>query len=143
MDININFFFEDITEPNLNYDKIRVWLSALIKSHQFELDEVNYILCSDDYLLKVNQEYLDHDYYTDIITFDNSEEEHLVESDIFVSVDRVKDNANNHNESLEREQLRVLAHGVLHLVGFKDKSEEDAEDMRKEEEKAIELYSTI
>lgn len=143
MDININFFFEDITEPNLNYDKIRVWLSALIKSHQFELEEVNYILCSDDYLLKVNQKYLDHDYYTDIITFDNSEEEHLVESDIFVSVDRVKDNANNHNESLEREQLRVLAHGVLHLVGFKDKSEEDAEDMRKEEEKAIELYSTI
>ena len=139
---NINFFFEDITEPNLDYEKINVWLSSLIKINQFKLEEINYILCSDEYLLKVNQDFLDHDYYTDIITFDNSEEEVVIESDIFVSVDRVEDNAKELKEEFSKEIIRVLAHGVLHLLGFKDKTEDDANEMRKQEEKAIELYYT-
>ncbi len=139
---NINFFFEDITEPNVDYEKINVWLSSLIKINQFKLEEINYILCSDEYLLKVNQDFLDHDYYTDIITFDNSEEEGVIESDIFVSVDRVEDNAKELKEEFSKEIIRVLAHGVLHLLGFKDKTEDDANEMRKQEEKAIELYYT-
>ena len=139
---NINFFFEDVTEPNLDYEKIKVWLSSLIKNNDYKLNEINYILCSDEYLLKVNQDYLNHDYYTDIITFDNSEEEGVIESDIFVSIERIEDNAKKLNEDLKKETTRVLAHGVLHLLGFKDKSEEDAKEMRIQEEKAIELFYT-
>jgi rRNA maturation RNase YbeY len=140
MNENINFFFEDLTEPNLDYQKISVWLSSLIKKQGFTLNEINYILCSDEYLLGVNQQYLNHDYYTDIITFDNAEEEQTIESDIFVSVERVEDNAKEHKEDFNTEIIRVLAHGVLHLLGFKDKSEEEATEMRKQEEIAIQLY---
>ena len=143
MNENINFFFEDLTEPNLDYQKISVWLSSLIKNHGYKLSEINYILCSDEYLLVVNQEHLNHDYYTDIITFDNSEEEETIESDIFVSVERVEDNAIEHKEEFSTEIIRVLAHGVLHLLGFKDKTAEDATEMRIQEEKAIVLYSSL
>ena len=140
MDLDINFFFEDIKEPVLDYTKIKSWLSLLIKNHEFELLELNYILCSDDYLLEINKEHLDHDYYTDIITFDNSDADNTIESDIFVSIERIEDNANELNQNIEKETLRVLSHGVLHLLGFKDKSEEDAQEMRKQEDLAIELY---
>jgi len=140
MDLDINFFFEDIKEPALDYNKIKYWLSLLINNHEFELLELNYILCSDEYLLEINREHLNHDYYTDIITFDNSDQGNTVESDIFVSVERIEDNAKNLNQDLEKETLRVLSHGVLHLLGFKDKSEEDAQEMRKQEDLAIELY---
>ncbi|MDB4835195.1 rRNA maturation RNase YbeY [Cyclobacteriaceae bacterium] len=136
----INFFFEDISEPVLDYKKIKHWLSLLIDNHKYNLAELNYILCSDEYLLKINKEYLDHDYYTDIITFDNSEEEASIEGDVFVSIDRVNDNSTNLNTTKTDETLRVVAHGVLHLCGFKDKTEEEASEMRKQEDIAIELY---
>ena len=129
--------------PNIDLNKINVWLFSLIEKHNYELETLNYIFCSDEYLLNVNKEYLDHDYYTDIITFDNSEEEELIESDIFVSLERVADNANTEKTSFDNELLRVLAHGVLHLFGYKDKSEEDAKIMRSKEEESIELYDTI
>jgi len=141
---NINFFFEDLKEPDLDYKKITVWLSLLIKNHNYSLTEINYILCSDEYILSINQEYLDHDYYTDIITFDNSEEqEETIESDIFVSVERVIDNAKEHKEKFSKEILRVLAHGVLHLIGYKDKSIDEAKEMRIQEDKAIKSYINI
>ncbi len=103
MDLDINFFFEDIKEPALDYNKIKYWLSLLINNHEFELLELNYILCSDEYLLEINREHLNHDYYTDIITFDNSDQGNTVESDIFVSVERIEDNAKNLNQDLEKE----------------------------------------
>ena len=141
MNKNINFFFEDVEEPNLDYEKISVWLSLLIKYNQYSLQEINYILCSDEYLLKVNQDYLDHDYYTDIITFDNSEPNTTtIESDIFISIERVIENAQDHNQEFNCEILRVLAHGVLHLLGFKDKSEKDIKEMRNQEDVAINKY---
>ena len=141
---NINFFFEDLKEPDLDYKKITVWLSLLIKKHNYSLTEINYILCSDEYILSINQEYLNHDYYTDIITFDNSEEqEGTIESDIFVSIERVIDNAKEHKEEFREELLRVLAHGVLHLIGYKDKSIDEAKEMRIQEDKAIKSYITI
>ncbi len=139
-EISINFFFEEIEEPVLDYEKIKHWLSLLINEHSFTLVEVNYILCSDEYLLGVNREYLDHDYYTDIITFDNSEEAEEIEGDIFVSMDRVIDNSKELETNQLDETIRVLAHGVLHLCGFKDKTEDDATEMRNQENKAIELY---
>ena len=140
MNKNINFFFEDLKEPALDYTKISVWLSSLIEFHNYKLKEINYILSSDEYLLKVNQDYLQHDYYTDIITFDNSEEEGTIESDIFVSIERVIENAQNHKEDFKDEIIRVLAHGVLHLLGYKDKTDLDAKEMRLQENKAIESY---
>ena len=130
MNENINFFFEDLTEPNLDYKKISIWLSALIKKKHYNLKEINYILCSDKHLLSINQEYLNHDYYTDIITFDNSEENNQIESDIFISIDRVIDNAKEFKEEFNTEIIRVLAHGVLHLLGFKEKTEEEDAEMR-------------
>ena len=136
----INFFFEEIEEPVLDYNKIKSWLSSLIDKHSQQLVEINYIFCSDDYLLEVNKEYLDHDYYTDIITFDNSDREEEIEGDIFVSIDRIKNNsADLHTNHLE-ETIRVLAHGVLHLCGYKDKTPAETSIMRAEEDKAIELY---
>jgi rRNA maturation RNase YbeY len=143
MNENINFFFEDITKPSLDFKKIKTWLSSLIKAYNYELIEINYILCSDKYLLDVNQEYLNHDYYTDIITFDNSEKQNTIEGDIFVSLERVKDNAKEHKEEFDKEIIRVHAHGVLHLLGYRDKTAEEIIEMRNMEEKAIKDYINI
>jgi rRNA maturation RNase YbeY len=98
------------------------------------VNQLNYIFCSDEYLLTINQQYLNHDFYTDIITFDNSEEEGIVEGDIFVSLDRIRENANELNKPFEEELFRVLAHGVLHLVGYDDINDEQELEMREKED---------
>jgi len=100
---------------------------------------LTYVFCSDEYLLEMNKTYLQHDYYTDIITFDYSEENNI-SGDLFISVDRVKDNALKIGVSLQNEMQRVVIHGVLHLCGFKDKEKTDVEIMRKMEEKALLLF---
>ena len=110
------------------------WIEGIITGFGKQLEEINYIFCSDTYLHQVNVEYLDHDTYTDIITFDNSEAEEMIESDIFISIDRVGENAKEIGVSFMRELQRVMAHGVLHLIGYKDKSPEEAQEMRKQEE---------
>ena len=144
MDIEcINFFEEDIKPPLFNTEKVKTWLTNITKKNSKKIKEINYIFCSDEYLLKVNIEYLDHDYYTDIITFDNSEIDDVIEGDIFISLDRIKDNSNSLNESFDNELLRVLAHGLLHLIGFNDKTNEDQEEMTKQENLALELYLSI
>lgn len=144
MDIEcINFFEEDIKSPLFNTEKVKAWLINITKKNSKKIKEINYIFCSDEYLLKVNIEYLDHDYYTDIITFDNSEIDDVIEGDIFISLDRIKDNSNSLNESFDNELLRVLAHGLLHLIGFNDKTNEDQEEMTKQENLALELYLSI
>ncbi len=136
----ISFFNEDIEMPNIDLEKINVWLFSLIEKHNYVLEELNYIFCSDEYLLQINQEYLNHDYFTDIITFDNSEEEETIVSDIFISIDRVTDNANSMNNNLELELLRVLSHGLLHLFGYKDKTDIEAQIMRTKEDESINKY---
>lgn len=135
---NITFFNEDINYEVEQSDLVKDWINTVIKKYNFELIEINYILCSDEYLHKINMEYLDHDTYTDIITFDNSEYENEIESDIFVSIDRIKENASTLNTTEKDEFHRVLIHGILHLLGFKDKSEEDAKNMRKLENEQLE-----
>ena len=122
---NIYFHYEDVDEISYNIDCIKDTLSKICHDFGFFVFEANYIFCSDDYLLGINQQFLEHDYYTDIMTFDNSEEEGQIESDIFVSLDRVKDNADKIGVSFEEELTRVICHGMLHLVGFKDKTEEE------------------
>lgn len=139
MSENINFFNEEI-EFTLEDSKItQSWIEQVIKNHSFYLSEMNFIFCSDNYLLKINNEHLNHDYYTDIITFDLSEEEGSVESDVFISIDRVKENAMQNKTVFLNELHRVIIHGVLHLIGFNDKTEEEKTIMRKKEDACLSL----
>lgn len=136
----INFHFEDIEIKIQQKLKLKNWLKGVIESEGFVLGDVNYVFCSDDYLLKINVEYLDHDFLTDIITFDNSEEEELIEGDIFISLDRVKDNAKTFEVSFEYELKRVLVHGILHLCGYLDKTDEEETLMRSKENHYLQLF---
>ena len=135
----INFFNEDIDFSISNPQACSDWISSIITSHQFSLEEINYIFCSDDYLLQINIDYLNHDYYTDIITFDNSEEPKVIESDIFISIERVKENAQEQSTLFEEELNRVMIHGVLHLLGYGDKTKEEKTVMREKEDACLSL----
>lgn len=115
------------------------WLSQVILSESKKEGDINYIFCDDEYLHKINVEYLDHDTLTDIISFDYSVGNEL-HGDIFVSVERVVDNAKDYEVSFDEELKRVLVHGILHYAGYKDKSEEDELKMRQKEEEKIALF---
>lgn len=136
----IYFFSEEVKfvlNEKLNRKR---WLKRIATNAGFNIKELNYIFCSDEYLYQVNRDYLKHDTYTDIITFDNSENKDDIEGDIFVSIDRVRENAKTHTQEVETEMNRVLAHGLLHLMGYKDKTQEEANLMRLKEEESIRLY---
>ena len=139
MDHPIEFISEDIEFELKNPDKVSEWITNIIEIHDYELVNITYVFCSDDYLHEINVEYLDHDTLTDIITFDNADEEGIVEGDIFISIDRVRDNAKDLKTTFEDELHRVLIHGVLHLLGFKDKTEEQEALMRKQEDSSLSL----
>lgn len=132
----INFFFENIDEIELP-NNILEWITQLIQNEGKRVGDINYIFCDDEYLLKVNQDFLNHDYYTDIITFDYVKGK-TINGDIFVSVTRILDNAKILSNNFEKELTRVLAHGVLHLCGYKDKTEEEIKQMRTKEDFYIE-----
>lgn len=136
----INFHTEEIDFKVLNPIKTKRWLKSVIESEGFELLEINYIFCNDKYLHKINVEYLEHDTLTDIITFDNSEEDQLIEGDIFVSIERLTDNTQDFNTTFEQEFKRVIVHGVLHLCGYFDKTDEDEKQMRDKEDYYIGLW---
>ncbi|NQY06271.1 MAG: rRNA maturation RNase YbeY [Flavobacteriaceae bacterium] len=134
----ISFNYE--TNFNLNSEKDYAdWITRLILFHQCDFDEINYIFCDDEYLHRINVEFLQHDTYTDIITFDNSLGNTLI-SDIFISIERVKENAESYDVSFDNELKRVMSHGVLHLIGFMDKSDTDKKEMRLKEEEAINMF---
>jgi len=134
----INFNYE--TEFTLdNEQAFADWLSAVIVSESKNEGEINYIFCDDEYLHKINVEYLNHDTLTDIISFDYTVGNEL-NGDIFVSVERVEDNAKDFNVSFEEELKRVLAHGILHYCGYKDKSDKDGELMRSKEDEKIAMF---
>ena len=122
-----------------NDEEISSWLSQVIISEDKKEGEINYIFCDDEYLLKINLEYLNHDTLTDIISFDYSMGNEL-NGDIFVSVERVRDNANDFKVSFEEELRRVLVHGVLHYCGYKDKTEEDENIMRSKEDEKLAMF---
>jgi probable rRNA maturation factor len=121
--------------------RIQQWISDCIETYDFTEGELNYIFCDDDYLLKLNVEFLDHDTLTDIISFDYTIGR-LISGDIFISVERVKDNALKFSQTSDNEINRVIIHGVLHYLGFKDKSEEEKFKMRLEEEKCLTLLNS-
>lgn len=116
----------------LDEDKIRNWISLCISDYGFKEGEINYIFCDDEYLLKLNKEFLQHDTLTDIISFDYTIGKEIG-GDIFISVERVAENAIKYSQSIENELNRVVVHGVLHYLGFKDKTPNDAENMRNQE----------
>ncbi len=134
----ISFNYETDFELE-NEAQYKDWISRIIESEGFDEGEINYIFCDDEYLHKINVEYLDHDTLTDIISFDYTVG-NLIQGDIFVSVERVKDNANDFNVSFEEELKRVLSHGVLHYCGYKDKSPKDEALMRSKEEEKMQMF---
>ncbi|NVJ87508.1 MAG: rRNA maturation RNase YbeY [Algoriphagus sp.] len=139
----IHFFTEDIRFQLPNKLTRKRWLKEIASGEGFKIIELNYIFCSDEYLHQINVDYLNHDTLTDIITFDNSDEKGKIEGDIFISIDRVFDNAKTHHSSNEDELSRVISHGLLHLMGYKDKKKEDASLMRSKENLAIDLFHKI
>jgi rRNA maturation RNase YbeY len=130
----ISFFEEDISFKLKNKTQVRQWVTDTIIAEGFKLKELNYIFCSDAYLLEINKQYLDHDTYTDIVTFDNSEEEGKIVSDIFISIERIRENAIKYNVSETTELHRVIIHGALHLLGYKDKLPADKQKMTQKED---------
>lgn len=140
LNMTITFNYEtDFKLPNTE-NAFKQWIEKIILSENKHLREINYIFCDDDYLHQINVEYLNHDTLTDIITFDYTED-NVLSSDIFISIERVSDNANDFGVTFETELLRVMAHGILHLCGYKDKTEEDSQQMRKKEDEKIIFFN--
>ena len=135
----IHFCTEDITFSLKEKLKHKAWLNEVAKQEGKRILELTYVFCSDDYLLQINQEYLNHDTLTDIVTFDNSEDPNKIEGDIFISIDRVKENGDALGTK-ETELERVMVHGLLHLLGYKDKKIEDKAVMTEKEDFYIKQY---
>ena len=140
--MNIQFFNEDVELPRLDVERVKKWLNFIAKKHDKVVGDLSYIFCSDDYLLSVNRQYLDHDYLTDIITFDYTEGS-IISGDVFISTDRVSENAIEFNVSDDEELLRVISHGVLHLIGFNDKNDADQKVMTQQENASMLDYHNI
>ena len=130
----ITFHEEDISYKLKNKTAVRKWITDTIVAEGYKLSELTYIFCTDEYLLQINKQYLDHDTYTDIITFDNSEEKGVIVGDIFISIERIRENAGKFNVTEAHELHRVLIHGALHLLGYKDKSAGDKKKMTLKED---------
>lgn len=127
---DIQFFSEDIAFTLKEKQKVRQWIAETIKSEGFKrIGELSFIFCSDAYLLEINKQYLNHDTFTDIVTFDSSEQEETIAGDIFISVERIQENAAKFGVPERDELHRVIIHGVLHLCGYYDKKKEDKEQM--------------
>lgn len=122
--------------------KIRNWIKTIVSKEKKELGSISYTFVSDEALLKMNKEYLNHNTFTDIITFDYSEKK-TISGDIFISIDRIKENAQKFEVEFETELKRVIIHGILHLCGYKDKKVADVKIMRKKEENSLKLFSTL
>lgn len=138
--MSINFYAEDVTIPKFGKKVISGWLKEVIISNGKRTGDISVIFCSDEYLLNVNKRFLDHDYYTDIVTFDYVEGD-KISGDIFISVDRIADNASTYNVSFSDELYRVLVHGILHLLGYKDKTVEEKNEMTENENNYLKLLN--
>lgn len=136
----VQFFLADVKAPAFPRTKAKSCLVKLFKKEGKVLEKLNYIFCSDDYLLEINRRFLKHNYYTDIITFDISEVKEKIIGEIYISVDRVRENAKELKQPLQQELLRVVFHGALHLCGYKDKSKSQQKQMRLKEEYYLSLF---
>jgi rRNA maturation RNase YbeY len=134
--MSFQFFNEDVNLPDLNFDVVGKILKQAVRSNKSKLGDIQYIFCSDEYLLQLNKKFLNHDYYTDVITFDYTLNQ-LVGGDIYISTDRVRNNSNTYSQLYETELLRVISHGLLHLLKFNDKKDSEIEMMRLKEAELI------
>lgn len=137
--MSISFHKEEIEFDLPDEDKLSEWLNHIATKEGKQISLLCYIFCSDDYLLEINRTYLNHDYYTDIITFPYKQG-HEIESDVFISVDTVRSNAIEYDTTFEQELLRVVVHGLLHMIGYGDKSEQDQEKMSAKENACLALW---
>ncbi|MGM0565753.1 MAG: rRNA maturation RNase YbeY [Bacteroidota bacterium] len=140
--MEILFFTEKVDFKVENPALLREWITKVVQDHYLEVGEVSFVFTTDEYLLKINREFLNHDYLTDIITFDNRQGKEL-NSDIYISLDRVKENADDNNKSLLDELHRVIIHGILHLCGYNDNTEESKTKMRNAEDKYLSLLADL
>lgn len=138
----VDFNFENVDELALDFEAISKWIETIVSRETFELGELSYIFCDDVTILEINQNFLNHDYYTDVITFDYTERK-LVSGDIYISLDTVTSNAKLFKTPFLQELHRVIIHGIFHLCGYKDKSEKDEKIMRQKEDEALQLINLI
>ena len=137
----ITFDSDNIDFPNIKKRETSAWIKKIANSYNKKIGNVDYLFCNDEKILEINRQYLDHDFYTDIISFDYSEGD-IISGDIFISLDTVRSNSQKYNTDYQEELYRVIIHGVLHLCGLDDKLEEDAISMREAENSALkQLYS--
>ena len=139
----IRFFNEQINFNLKKKKSLKSWIKEIVTAHNTKEGELNFIFSTDDYILHINKEYLNHDYYTDIITFDQSEDQGTISGDIYISIDRIKDNAENSGVDFTVELRRVMIHGVLHLIGYSDKSKGQQAIMREKEDACLSLYRDV
>lgn len=139
--MSITFDSDNIDFPNIKKRETSAWIKKIANSYNKKIGNVDYLFCNDEKILEINRQYLDHDFYTDIISFDYSEGD-IISGDIFISLDTVRTNSQKYNTDFQEELHRVIIHGVLHLCGLDDKLEEDAIRMRESENSALkQLYS--
>ena len=138
---SISFHNEGVNTKTPSKRLLKAWIKEFVSNHGKKVGELAFVFCTDEKILEVNQSFLQHDYYTDIITFDYCEGD-FVSGDIYISVERVQENAISHQVEYNNELLRVLAHGVLHLIGFQDKEENNKAEMTKNEDLCMSLFFT-
>ena len=136
--MEITFQSEGVDHPQIDEAKIANWIENIAKQYNKEIGEISYLFCDDEKILEVNQQYLNHDFYTDIITFDYSEED-MISGDIIISLQTVESNSQMYNTSFLEELHRVIIHGILHLSGLNDLTEEEEKEMREAENSALEM----
>ncbi len=138
----IEFVFEDTEPIKLNESLIQSWIAQISEREGFILGDITYIFCSDNYILNINKEYLNHDYFTDIITF-NYNEGNIISGDLFISLDTVLSNSELFKTKYDIELHRVIIHGILHLIGYNDKTDAEQEEMTQMENSCLDLLKTI
>lgn len=136
----VNFFYQEVSFAFASRQSLKLFIEKLFKKEKYSLQQLNIIFCSDDALLQINKDFLQHDYYTDIITFPLSEKDTPVIAELYISIDRIRDNAAQLGISFKRELHRVIFHGCLHLVGYNDKSSQQIKIIREREDYYLRLY---
>ncbi len=138
----INFYNQNVTKPKLKLNKVKSWIKYLIESKNYSVGQISVVFCSDSFILDYNRRFLQHDYYTDIITF-NYNDSNVISGDLFISLDTVKKNSIEYNTDPLNELLRVIIHGILHLLGYDDKNDNDIIEMRIQEANALSIFDKI
>ncbi|UYQ92859.1 rRNA maturation RNase YbeY [Chitinophaga horti] len=136
----VKFAMHEVKVTLKNRNRLKQFIEELFAREGQELEDIQYVFCSDEYLLGINQQFLQHDTYTDIVTFELSPTPEVTMGEVYISIDRVAENANNYSVSFDHELHRVIFHGALHLCGFKDKSKKEEEKMRSKENEYLYLY---